>query len=726
MDGASTSNSIVVGTAVPHDLAPELAFLKNTFDQIQSMQARLANYRELPNAVLLDLYERLHTSHQLMALFLSSLKQRNHQHNLDSQFGSTTYHFSQTFVYATKLTRHVALAARNLMQATTQSDRFVQLTKQAWLERSELEALAAKGLTADDELAFNSQRLKLALMLENDMRQLKPRPDAQMVHAPGFLEDCVFRLEGITRTLNGNIPSIEDTCDAIRQAVSHRGPPDSIRRDVIHQGLDTVKQRTVSITEEPLKTSVARTLCIVWAYISHHQDPDIQANLMQAMFDCLADIASDPTCDVGRAQRIVHVPDGIDPTFIVNHIPRDAIKDDLQTRVARLYHWLDELYENPSKRPAAFSASHNTNNPGKLLGKKITWMQLQILVSIQTAYKMLGIQPSLFEEHLAKELTNVETNELILSDMNLSSIDFSYRNFQGKTALMRLIQDDNITDVRTHLGDLSQQPTHVQVSYLNATCLRGKTAVTYAMIRPSLDMLALLLGNPGLRMDDMKTQPDVHPLFNACRYGRAELLKTVLSSSAIQQHADSNSLNRVNAEGLTALHIAVYCGHHDCLDLLLDQPGCNINIPDHNGVSPLMTAAIKMDVQSLEYLLQHPAHKTEIRVNHTDNLGNTALFILIQYTAYNGHPQQLLAEDYRQRQLDGIALLLAHDALDLDQLDSDGQTALQIAQFMDDEEIERLIMAEIKTRTNANSPSSPLNDTAKHSEDSDTKRQRIA
>ncbi|XP_023930671.1 ankyrin repeat domain-containing protein 29-like [Lingula anatina] len=65
-------------------------------------------------------------------------------------------------------------------------------------------------------------------------------------------------------------------------------------------------------------------------------------------------------------------------------------------------------------------------------------------------------------------------------------------------------------------------------------------------------------------------------------------------------------INVQSKNGWTSLHWAAWCGHTQCVQLLL-QHGADTNIQDDNGCTPLKWAAWCGHTQCVQLLLQHGA-----------------------------------------------------------------------------------------------------------------------
>lgn len=74
----------------------------------------------------------------------------------------------------------------------------------------------------------------------------------------------------------------------------------------------------------------------------------------------------------------------------------------------------------------------------------------------------------------------------------------------------------------------------------------------------------------------------------------------------------------VDKDGLTALHCAASRGHHDCIETIVGLCGSDVDVPDHNGSTPLFYAVTLGHNECTSLLLSYGAD-----ANHQDNKGRT-------------------------------------------------------------------------------------------------------
>ncbi len=127
-----------------------------------------------------------------------------------------------------------------------------------------------------------------------------------------------------------------------------------------------------------------------------------------------------------------------------------------------------------------------------------------------------------------------------------------------------------------------------------------------------------------------------------------------------------------NEADVTPLHKACFYGHSEIVQELL-QRGAEVNAQDIEESTPLHTACKRADLELVKLLLKHKAE-----VNSKTALGHTPLHSVLY---------ELLADDSKkdlQKQV--IELLLAHGA-QIDVMNNDDDTPLDLAQDYEDPEI---------------------------------------
>jgi len=119
--------------------------------------------------------------------------------------------------------------------------------------------------------------------------------------------------------------------------------------------------------------------------------------------------------------------------------------------------------------------------------------------------------------------------------------------------------------------------------------------------------------------------PDVsvrNLFLKACGDGQVDLVSVLLA-----HHANVNW--KGEGEGLlsgSGLHYAVLGGHREMVDLLLAQPGVDVNITDDNNRTPLMVACY-WDVRSR--ILRRMLQVEGLHLNNRDESGLTALHVTV-------------------------------------------------------------------------------------------------
>ena len=133
-----------------------------------------------------------------------------------------------------------------------------------------------------------------------------------------------------------------------------------------------------------------------------------------------------------------------------------------------------------------------------------------------------------------------------------------------------------------------------------------------------------------------------------------------------------NPNQRLNENGIKALHIVARRGHQEMVSLLLQQPDIELNPKTQNTWTPLHLAAFHGHHEVVALFLQQPG----IELNpKTQNKGDTPLHL----AAFRGHQEV-------------VALLLQQPGIDTNTACLQGWTALHVAASKSQEEIVALLL----------------------------------
>lgn len=137
----------------------------------------------------------------------------------------------------------------------------------------------------------------------------------------------------------------------------------------------------------------------------------------------------------------------------------------------------------------------------------------------------------------------------------------------------------------------------------------------------NLDALHLLLKEEKLLLEQLSTNPCVpnNPLHIASMRGHADFAREILLRKP-------ELAKDLNADGFSALHLAVANGHPDVVTVLLRESGpgaCLVRGKD--GLLPIHTAAMKGRVHALEELLEACPESALRRTCQGDTILNLAV-----------------------------------------------------------------------------------------------------
>ena len=174
------------------------------------------------------------------------------------------------------------------------------------------------------------------------------------------------------------------------------------------------------------------------------------------------------------------------------------------------------------------------------------------------------------------------------------------------------------------------------------------------------DLISLIIAAGA---DVNATFEDYTPAFNAAFFGHEECLALLLEAPGID-------VNKLSDSSRTPLFGAAHNNKPESVRMLLAEPGIDVNLPSLENVSPLYAAASKGHTEVVQLLLAAPG----IDVNHQATSRDTPLSI----AAGEGH-------------IEIVRLLLAHPDTNVNQITADGKTPLFWATHKGHRECARLI-----------------------------------
>lgn len=218
----------------------------------------------------------------------------------------------------------------------------------------------------------------------------------------------------------------------------------------------------------------------------------------------------------------------------------------------------------------------------------------------------------------------------------------------------------------------------------------GNTTLALALKSGNLEAAKVLLKEPSidLRSANNNDQTALHLAAST-----TPEIVTLLLQHPTAQACLPEILNRRDHDGITAFSVAVRSTKPKIAEILLQQPGIDVNLADNDQRTPLHIATIALaegvfDSQSdakpkeklLNLLLKHPS----IQANLPDKSGDTPLHVCIKHVSGTERSISILtlSSDHAGCGWRSVPLLANSPKVDPNQRDANGKTPLELA--MDD------------------------------------------
>ncbi|MBQ2379866.1 MAG: ankyrin repeat domain-containing protein [Akkermansia sp.] len=308
--------------------------------------------------------------------------------------------------------------------------------------------------------------------------------------------------------------------------------------------------------------------------------------------------------------------------------------------------------------------------------------------------------------HIAAGNNKPESLKLLLekkeTDVNLmhglsgaKSTALCFAVMQGHTECVKLLLSHPKIDV--NLTDDERQGPIVQATYYNhVECVKlllaapgidvnrssGKfTALTLAVYNNTPEIVKLLLQAPGIEVDK-PSDHGLEPLWIAEDKGHKECADLLRAAGAIggpatlvdaTENGNAEKIRKILSKGKVDINLpggsstrryipllrACELGNTACVQVILEQPGVNVNMADETGETSLMKAVKHNHTDCVAQLLAAPG----IDVNATNKYGYTALIS----AASRGHTEC-------------VRLMLSTKETDVQHAAANGMTAMKAAE----------------------------------------------
>ncbi|MEY3202679.1 MAG: hypothetical protein RIR70_2229 [Pseudomonadota bacterium] len=529
------------------------------------------------------------------------------------------------------------LPAQSIMKLLDAGENFVEVHGTP-LPRPDLERIARGELP----LPEHERRARLARVaaLEAVLRQMNAGWGAN-VHFAGLLSCGALAWSMIQAHNRIEPPDLDDTC---RQITAH------FAND--HEAIDGLSfslQLDSPIKEGGLNTDIFEVIRHLWAYCQNQTDATLRDNLIAAFATRLRDISQERPCNTGCIQRLLQVPDGIDPRLEKGWPDTASLRAEITTLVSRLDAFLDDKIEAGEAAWHAYQPSDASLPPDDRRHEAIIRFKLQKAEAAirKSLIDLQGLPDDLVKQASHKPLADLELNELMLADKTIAHLSTEYRDHRGRNALLKaLLTGDSkgaIEQIKRGADVNLNAPGYGfplliaaqngQLDAVNALldcedidCNQrnetGWTALMVASWQGKTDVVERLSRQPGIDPNLIQKE-GWNALLMATLKNQPRNVSALLSIDGINP-------NGTLPDGTTALMLAARTGQLEVAKRLLEMPNIDLNQTDHQGLNALMIAARAGHVSIVKALLE----KEGIRVNHQEPDGGwTALMM----AATNGH-----------------------------------------------------------------------------------------
>lgn len=185
-----------------------------------------------------------------------------------------------------------------------------------------------------------NQRTHIARSMDRVMRG-QEGSFQQSVHSEGVQDAGDLVLQLMTQKLERRgLQSLQDVLSEVRRITLQHSD-----RKNIHLGIGHIcTHDAISEDTSSHKIGPALALRTLVTYISEHKDPEVAANLRDAALLQLGEIGREKPCYSGCVQRILDIPNGIDPAVSAVSIQRQ-IKEDVAELAVRVQNELSTFFE---------------------------------------------------------------------------------------------------------------------------------------------------------------------------------------------------------------------------------------------------------------------------------------------------------------------------------------------------------------------------------------------
>ncbi|HEX4917953.1 MAG TPA: hypothetical protein VFV43_08670 [Limnobacter sp.] len=211
-------------------------------------------------------------------------------------------------------------------------------TLEDWLRR--LKDPSAEGTSIFGQKDIEKTKAKISQKVENLMYG-KRGNRVQSVHDSQVKSAGSLMVKNLTKAINGRIRFHErDLRTFLFTEAMKRN-----KRAAVEAGLNHIESHRLAVdADSEVEISPGLALRVLVQYIQIHKKPVVTTNLLDSLLICLEEIGREKPCFTGCSERILNIPNGIDPDLSVIPVER-YLTQEVSDLAARVRNTMADLFE---------------------------------------------------------------------------------------------------------------------------------------------------------------------------------------------------------------------------------------------------------------------------------------------------------------------------------------------------------------------------------------------